>query len=111
VEPAGRGFLASTDGAASARAEADETTRKFYGRPSDLQVRDRLRALAERKGVSPATLAYAWLLHKGVTSPIAGASKASQVEQAVAALDVRLTAEEARELEAPYEARAVLGHS
>ncbi|GAB3772649.1 aldo/keto reductase [Ramlibacter monticola] len=109
--PLARGFLASTDGAASARAEADETTRKFYGRPSDLQVRDRLRTLAERKGVSPATLAYAWLLHKGVTSPIAGASKALQVEQAVAALDVRLTVEEARELEAPYEARAVLGHS
>ena len=109
--PLARGFLASADGPATARAEADETTRKFYGRPSDLQVRDRLRALAAAKGVSPATLAYAWLLHKGVTSPIAGASKAYQVEEAVAALDVQITPGEARELEAPYEARAVLGHS
>jgi aryl-alcohol dehydrogenase-like predicted oxidoreductase len=109
--PLARGFLASADGPATARAEADETTRKFYGRPSDLQVRERLRALARAKDVSPATLAYAWLLHKGVTSPIAGASKAYQVEEAVAALDVQLTPEEARELEAPYEARAVLGHS
>jgi 1-deoxyxylulose-5-phosphate synthase len=109
--PLARGFLASTDGPATARAEADETTKKFYGRPSDLQVRERLRALAARKGVSPATLAYAWLLHKGVTSPIAGASKMYQVEEACAALDVQLSPEEARELEAPYEARPVLGHS
>jgi aryl-alcohol dehydrogenase-like predicted oxidoreductase len=109
--PLARGFLASADGPATARAEADETTRKFYGRPSDLEVRSRLRALAQSKGVAPATLAYAWLLHRGVTSPIAGASKAYQVEQACAALDVQLTADEARELEAPYEARAVLGHS
>ncbi|MEJ8837858.1 aldo/keto reductase [Ramlibacter sp. AN1133] len=109
--PLARGFLASSDGPATARAEADETTRRFYGRPSDLQVRERLRTLAAAKGVSPATLAYAWLLHKGVTSPIAGASKAYQVEEAVAALDVQLSPGEARELEAPYEARAVLGHS
>jgi len=109
--PLARGFLASTGGPATARAEADATTKKFYGRPSDLQVRERLRALAQRKGVSPAMLAYAWLLHKGVTSPIAGASKAYQVEEACAALAVQLTPEEARELEAPYEARAVLGHS
>jgi aryl-alcohol dehydrogenase-like predicted oxidoreductase len=113
--PLARGFLASpaaADGApATARAEADETTRRFYGRPSDLRVRERLRALAQRRNVAPATIAYAWLLHKGVTSPVAGASKASQVEQAVAALDVRLTPEEAGELEASYEARAVLGHS
>jgi len=109
--PLARGFLASADGPASARAEADETTRRFYGRPSDLQVRERLRALAAAKGVSAATLAYAWLLYQGVTSPIAGASKAYQVEEAVAALDVQLTPDEARELEAPYEPRAVLGHS
>jgi 1-deoxyxylulose-5-phosphate synthase len=109
--PLARGFLAGADRAASPRAEADETTRRFYGRPSDLQVRERLRTLAANKGVSPATLAYAWLLHKGVTSPIAGASKAYQVEEAVAALEVQITADEASELEAPYEARDVLGHS
>jgi 1-deoxyxylulose-5-phosphate synthase len=113
--PLARGFLAaprSADAAAvSARAQADETTRRFYGRPADLEIRERLRALAERKGVAPASLAYAWLLHKGVTSPIAGASKPQQVEEAVAALDIQLTREEARELEAPYEPRAVLGHA
>ena len=113
--PLARGFLAaprSADGApTTARAEADDTTRRFYGRDADLQIRERLRVLAERKGVSAATLAYAWLLHKGVTSPIAGASKAYQVEEAVAALDVQLTREEALELEQPYEPRPVLGHA
>lgn len=113
--PLARGFLASEakagEAAQSARAEADDTTRKFYGRDSDLQVRERLQALAAEKGVSPASLAYAWLLHKGVTAPIAGASKGYQIEQAVAALDVRLSAAEAALLEQPYEPRAVLGHS
>jgi aryl-alcohol dehydrogenase-like predicted oxidoreductase len=113
--PLARGFLAAApeaDGApASARAEADETTRKFYGRPSDLEIRERLRTLAVDKGTSPAALAYAWLLHKGVTSPVAGASKPSHLTQAVAALDVTLTAAEAATLEAPYEPRAVLGHA
>jgi aryl-alcohol dehydrogenase-like predicted oxidoreductase len=113
--PLARGFLASDPAAdaspPSARAAADETTRRFYGRDSDLRVRDRLRALAAEKGVPPATLAYAWLLHKGVTAPIAGASKADQIEQAAAALDVRITDAEAASLEQAYEPRAVLGHS
>jgi aryl-alcohol dehydrogenase-like predicted oxidoreductase len=112
--PLARGFLASPREAAgtpaSARAEADETTGRFYGRDADLRIRERLRALAERKGVSPATLAYAWLLHRGVTAPVAGASKASQVEQAVASLEVQLTPEDAQHLEALYEPRAILGH-
>jgi aryl-alcohol dehydrogenase-like predicted oxidoreductase len=113
--PLARGFLATPREAGgarvSARAQADATTDKFYGRDADLQVRERLRALAAEKGVSPATLAYAWLLHKGVTSPIAGASKPSHIEQAVAALDVTLTPTEAATLEQPYEPRAVLGHA
>lgn len=113
--PLARGFLASAGGngqaPVSARAEADATTRRFYGRDADLQVRDRLHSLAAQKGISPATLAYAWLLHKGVTSPIAGASQPSHIEQAVAALTVTLTSAEATSLEEPYEPRAVLGHA
>ena len=113
--PLARGFLASpasAQGAAtSARAAADETTQRFYGRDADLRIRERLRALAERKGVTPATLAYAWLLHKGVTAPIAGATKPYQVEEAVAAIHLQLTREEAQELEQPYEPRPILGHA
>jgi len=113
--PLARGFLASARDAdglpASARAQADETTRMFYGRDSDLNVRERLRALAREKDISPATLAYAWLLHKGVTAPVAGVSKASHIEQAAAAVGVTLNDAEVAALEAPYEPRAVLGHA
>ena len=61
--------------------------------------------------MAPATLAYAWLLHKGVTSPIAGVSKASQIDEALAAQDVALSDAELAMLERDYEARSVLGHA
>ncbi len=111
--PLARGFLAAQgDGAAaSARAAADQTTQRFYGRPEDLATRARLHALAAEKGVSAATLAYAWLLHKGVTSPIVGASKPQQIEEAVRAASVTLTPQEIAQLDSGYAPRPVLGHS
>jgi aryl-alcohol dehydrogenase-like predicted oxidoreductase len=113
--PLARGFLVSDpsgDGArATPRGVADDAARKFYGRPADLQVRQALHVLAREKDVQAATLAYAWLLHKGVTAPIAGVSKNYQIDHAVAALDVPLSASEVALLEQAYEPRAVLGHS
>jgi aryl-alcohol dehydrogenase-like predicted oxidoreductase len=112
--PLARGFLAGggNEGVRSSlRTQSDETTRKFYGRESDLEVREALHVLAREKGLQPATLAYAWLMHKGVAAPILGATKSYQIDQAVAALDVTLTEAEARRLEAAYEPRAVLGHA
>ena len=111
--PLARGFLAAAPQAAraSARAAADDTTRKFYGRPADLEIRSRLHALAARRQVPAATLAYAWLLAKGVTAPIVGVSAIEQVDQAVAAVEVALTPDEMAALEEPYQARAVLGHA
>lgn len=113
--PLARGFLVSDPSGegmrATPRGEADDVARKLYGRPADLQVRQGLHVLAREKDVQPATLAYAWLLHKGVTAPIAGVSKDYQVDHAVAAIDVTLSASEAALLEKAYEPRAVLGHS
>jgi 1-deoxyxylulose-5-phosphate synthase len=111
--PLARGFLAAPPQAErqSARAAADDTTRKFYGRGPDLEIRSRLHALAAQRDLPPATLAYAWLLAKGVTAPIAGVSRVEQVEQAAAAADVTLTAQEIAVLEEPYEPRALLGHA
>ena len=109
--PLARGFLASTGPRGTARGASDDAERRMYGRPADLAVREVLHALAKDKGVAPATLAYAWLLHKGVTAPIAGVSKAYQVDEAVAALDITLGAEELAALEQPYEPRAILGHA
>ena len=67
--------------------------------------------VAQQRGVSNATLAYAWLLHQpGVSAPIVGASKTWQIEQAVQALDVSLSAEELSSLAEPYQPHPVLGH-
>lgn len=114
--PLARGFLAGNrkrdDKAAgeTSRAMTDDIAQKYYYRDSDFKVVENLAALAQRKGVSNATLAYAWLLHKGVTAPIVGASKPWQLDEAVAALDVALSAEEIRGLESAYEPHPVLGH-
>ena len=112
--PLARGFLAGGDkqGAPpSLRNESDDTTRKFYGGDSDLKVRQALHELARELDLQPATLAYAWLLHKGVTAPVLGATKTDQIDQAVAAIDVTLTEAQAGRLEAAYQPRAVLGHA
>jgi aryl-alcohol dehydrogenase (NADP+) len=114
--PLARGFLAgnrkSGDGQAGAtsRAQTDDIAQKYYYRPSDFATVERLGALAAAKGVSNATLAYAWLLHKGVTAPIIGASKLHQLDQAVAAAEIVLTPDEVRSLEAGYEPHPVIGH-
>ena len=58
--------------------------------------------------MTPAQIALAWMLHKpGVTAPIVGASKMEQLDQAIAALDIKLIAEEIRELEEPYQPHTV----
>jgi 1-deoxyxylulose-5-phosphate synthase len=58
--------------------------------------------------VRPAQIALAWILHQpGVTAPIVGASKMEQIDQAVAALDIALSAEELERLQEPYQPHAV----
>jgi aryl-alcohol dehydrogenase-like predicted oxidoreductase len=114
--PLARGFLAGNrkrgdaDGGETARAQTDDIAQKYYYRDSDFKVVEALTALAAKRGVSNATLAYAWLLRKGVTAPIVGTSKPHQLDQAVAALELTLGDEEVRQLEAPYEPHPVLGH-
>ena len=65
-----------------------------------------------RRRLTPAQVALAWLLAKpGVTSPIVGASKLPQLDEAVAAIDVRLDEAEMTFLEDLYQPRPILGHS
>ena len=115
--PLARGFLAGNRRAddakagATSRANTDEIALKLYYRASDFATVERVTAMAAAKGVSNATLAYAWLLHKGITAPIFGASKLPQIDQAVAAVELKLSADEVTQLEAGYEPHPVLGHS
>ena len=114
--PLARGFLAGNrkagdkEAGATSRAKTDDIAQNYYYRASDFKVVETLAELAAAKGVSNATLAYAWLMHKGVSAPIVGASKTYQLDQAAAAVDVRLTADEIAKLEAPYEPHPILGH-
>jgi aryl-alcohol dehydrogenase (NADP+) len=110
--PLARGFLAGNRSAAekgtTARAQTDDIAHRLYYTESDFKIVDRVVALANRRGVSPAQVALAWLLHQpGVTAPIVGASKMEQLDQAIAAVDMTLTEEERRELEELYEPHTV----
>lgn len=123
--PLARGFLAGNrhrgnaqgsdhDGAAHApttRARSDDFAHRLYYQDSDFDIVDAVGTIAKARGVSHAQVALAWLLGRpGVSAPIIGASKPHHLDEALAALDLTLSAEECRVLEAPYRPHAVLGH-
>jgi aryl-alcohol dehydrogenase-like predicted oxidoreductase len=112
--PLARGRLTRDWSAATERSSTDAVMRNLYAatEDADRRVADAVRTIAERRGIPRAQVALAWVLQKpGVTAPIVGASKLPQLDDAVAALSVRLTAEEIAELEAPYVPHAVAGHT
>ena len=106
--PLARGVLAGRRD--TTRAQSDEYAKRLYNE-SDSAVVDRVVELASRRGVKPAQIAIAWILSRpGITAPIIGASKESQLEDALGALNIELTAEEVAFVEAPYAPHPVLGH-
>jgi len=111
--PLARGLLARSRQAGTVRSKTDEFARKLYEgtAAADEKVIARVQSLAAAKGVPPARIALAWLLHRpAVTAPIVGASKPQHIEDAVGALSIKLTAEEMASLEAPYVPHTVVGH-
>jgi aryl-alcohol dehydrogenase (NADP+) len=113
--PLARGFLAGNrrgeQRGETVRAQTDDFAHKLYYADTDFTIADRVVALATRRGVKPTQVALAWLLAKpGVTAPIIGASKLPHLDEAVAALDVKLDAAEMTFLEEPYQPHPVLGH-
>lgn len=112
--PLARGFLSGgrQDKNISLRAKTDDIAHKLYYQDSDFAVVDQVTAIAQKRGIPNAQVALAWLLAQpGVTAPIVGASKMGHLEDAVAALDLRLSPEEITALESPYRPHPVLGHS
>ena len=96
------------------RVETDFFGNKMYSttEDADRKVVDALGQLSAKRGIPRAQLALAWLLSKSeVTAPIVGASKPHHLEDAVAALGVKLSPEEIAALEAPYVPHPVLGFS
>lgn len=111
--PLARGRLTRDWSDASARSESDGFGRSLYAKTAeaDRKVVDAVAAVAARRDVPRAQVALAWLLAQpGITAPIVGATKLGQLDDAVAALSLALSAEEVAELEAPYVPHAVVGH-
>jgi aryl-alcohol dehydrogenase-like predicted oxidoreductase len=112
--PLARGRLARPweTGPSTKRGETDEFGKTLYARTeeADRKVIDRVGEISAARGVSRAQVALAWLLQKPVvTSPIVGATRPHHLEDAVAALAVKLSAEEVAALEEPYVAHPVAG--
>jgi 1-deoxyxylulose-5-phosphate synthase len=110
--PLARGFLAGNRRGAergdTKRAATDTIAHKLYYADSDFRIADRVGDVAAGRGVSPAQIALAWVLAQpAVTAPIVGASKMPQLEEALAALEMKLTTEECRQLEELYEPHAI----
>jgi len=113
--PLARGLLAGNRGRGddkrTTRAQTDAFSEILYDdTDADFAVVDRLLEVAGERGLPPAQVALAWLLHKpGVTAPIVGATKTGHLEDALAAADVVLSPEEIARLEEPYVPHAVSG--
>jgi aryl-alcohol dehydrogenase-like predicted oxidoreductase len=112
--PLARGRLARTTPSpaeGTTRADSDTYAVDLYDSPSDLKVIEAVRKVAGELGVQPSEVALAWLLTKrGVAAPIVGATKIQHLESAVRALDVKLTDEQIRAVEEPYQPHPVRGH-
>jgi aryl-alcohol dehydrogenase-like predicted oxidoreductase len=114
--PLARGFLTGTRTRSgerrTTRAQTDQFTDSLYGRPEDFDVADRVAEVAAERGLPPAQLALAWLLHRpGVTAPIVGATKLEHLEDALAAAELDMSAEDMLRVEEPYVPHPVLGHA
>ncbi|HUF08280.1 MAG TPA: aldo/keto reductase [Rhodothermales bacterium] len=113
--PLARGFLAGNRRALgdgdTTRAQSDTFLRELYYKEGDIEVLEAVEKVAEDRSIQPAQAALAWLLSKGgVDAPIVGASKMYQLEQAIEASDIVLTADEIGAIEKPYRQHPVLGH-
>ena len=114
--PLARGFLAGNrrkeDRGETARAKSDAYAHSLYYQDSDFEVVGRLSEVAARRGAPNMQVALAWVLAQpGITSPIVGASKMSHLEDAAAALSLKLEPAELEALAEPYRPHPILGHS
>jgi len=110
--PLARGRLTRDWRETSTREETDEVGKKLYTAAvdADRAVIDAVAAVAATRGVPRAQVALAWLLQQpGITAPIVGASRLGHLEDAMAALALRLTSDELAALEAPYVPHPVSG--
>ena len=113
--PLARGFVAGNrrkeDLGETVRAKSDEFSRWQYYHDADFAIVDRVTEVAKKRGVNNAQVALAWVLHQpGITAPIIGATKLHYLDDAIAALSLKLDAEELKFLAEPYQPRGMLAN-
>jgi aryl-alcohol dehydrogenase (NADP+) len=111
--PNARGFLAGNtrSGQETVRGKTDKMTAKMQlgVAAEDKAIADRVDQVAKQLGTSMAAVALAWVLaQKGMTAPVIGASKMSHLDDALKALDVKLSPEQVKLLEEPYRPKPVV---
>ena len=114
--PMARGFFAKNrtrgGGGETTRAKSDPFSNQLYFREEDFKVAEIANEVAEARGVTGSQVALSWMLNKPhIASPIIGATKMDHLDQAIAALDIKLSDEEIRRLEEPYKPHPILGHA
>ena len=114
--PMARGFFAGDrkrgGGGETSRSQSDPFANQLYFRDEDFTVADCAAEIAKERNVTASQVALAWILNKPhIASPIIGATKMDHLNQAIAALDVKLSEDEVKRLEEPYRPHPVLGHS
>lgn len=110
--PAGR--LARPVGESSHRNETDTTSKMLYAatEEADNRVIGAVEQIAAARGVPMAQIGLAWVMNKqAVSAPIVGASKTRQLDDAIAALEIKLAEDEIAALEKEYVPHAVTGHN
>ena len=109
--PLARGRLTRPWGTETARTETDEFGKTLYkDDAADKAIVEAVAQVAEKRGVTRAQVATAWVLQKPVVAaPIIGATKPAHLDDAIAAVDLVLTSDEIASLEAPYQPKRVAG--
>jgi len=109
--PLARGRLTRAWGTETHRTETDNFGKTLYkDEQSDKAIVEAVMKIAATRSVSAAQVALAWVLQKSpVTAPIVGVTKPEQLDDAIAAVEIELTAEEVAAVEAPYTPRSIAG--
>ena len=114
--PMARGFFAGNrkrgGGGETPRAQADPFANELYFRDEDFVIAERAADVAKNHNVTASQVALAWVLSKPyIAAPIIGSSKIEHLDQAIAALEIKLSEEEVKHLEEAYQPHPILGHA
>ena len=114
--PMARGFFAGNrkrgGGGETSRAQSDPFANELYFRDEDFVIAERAAEVAKSHNATASQIALAWVLSKPhIAAPIIGSSKIGHLDQAIAALEIKLSDEEIKRLEESYLPHPILGHS